>query len=97
MFVVVRCFDSESLPASRVWPTALAAIAGVFLFAGLCTPIAAAAAALLELWLAAVASGSSLDHLLAAAISLSLTALGPGAWSVDAHLFGRRRISLSDG
>lgn len=97
MFLVVRCFENEPLPTPQLWPTALAAIAGVFLFAGLCTPIAAVMAALLELGLATATHQPAIDHLLAAAISLSLAVLGPGAWSVDAHLFGRRRISLSDG
>jgi uncharacterized membrane protein YphA (DoxX/SURF4 family) len=33
-------------------------------------------------------------HVLLAALGVSLVMLGPGAWSLDARLFGRRRIDV---
>jgi len=34
-------------------------------------------------------------HVLRAAVAVSLVMLGPGAWSIDRLLFGRKRIDLS--
>ena len=34
------------------------------------------------------------SHALLAIVALSLVFLGPGAWSVDALLFGRKRIAI---
>ncbi|MDQ1472597.1 MAG: putative oxidoreductase [Bryobacterales bacterium] len=33
-------------------------------------------------------------HILLDALGASLAMLGPGAWSVDARLFGRKRIQI---
>jgi uncharacterized membrane protein YphA (DoxX/SURF4 family) len=45
-------------------------------------------------WLG-VRSGTLADtHLVSATLGLSLAALGPGAWSIDARLFGRKRIDV---
>jgi putative oxidoreductase len=33
-------------------------------------------------------------HLLLAVLAFSLAMLGPGAWSIDAGLFGRKRIAI---
>jgi uncharacterized membrane protein YphA (DoxX/SURF4 family) len=35
-------------------------------------------------------------HLSVALLGLSLAMLGPGSWSIDARLFGRRRIKIED-
>jgi hypothetical protein len=37
------------------------------------------------------------DHSLLVAIGISLAMLGPGARSIDAHLFGRKRIDFRSG
>jgi uncharacterized membrane protein YphA (DoxX/SURF4 family) len=34
------------------------------------------------------------SHLLLAILGISLAMLGPGAWSIDALLFGRKRITV---
>jgi uncharacterized membrane protein YphA (DoxX/SURF4 family) len=33
-------------------------------------------------------------HMLVAMLSVSLAMLGPGAWSIDARLFGRQRFDI---
>jgi uncharacterized membrane protein YphA (DoxX/SURF4 family) len=33
-------------------------------------------------------------HLLLAVLAISLAMLGPGAWSIDAQIFGRKRITI---
>ena len=70
--------------------------AGVFLFLGLWTPIIAGVAALLQIWIACSRTGNVWAALLAAAIGAGLSLIGPGAWSLDALLYGRKRITLRD-
>jgi putative oxidoreductase len=73
----------------------IATAAGIFLLAGLWTPIMGASAALDQLWIAL--SLPSLQpgdwiHIFLAVLSASVAMLGPGIWSIDARLFGRRRF-----
>jgi hypothetical protein len=81
---------------SHVVPPIIAAAVGVLLFAGLWTPIAGALVALLELWTVFSRQDEFWASVLAAAIASGLALLGPGAWSVDALTYGRRRISIPD-
>ena len=67
---------------------------GVFLLAGLWTPFAGVLLAAMELWAAFARGNNTSFHLLLAALGVSLMMLGPGAWSIDALLFGRKRIEL---
>jgi putative oxidoreductase len=82
-----------------------AAIAGVLLLAGLWTPVAGVLVAVLELftaffsrshgpltWAPFIRPGC----ILLGTLGVSLALLGPGAWSVDARLFGWRRIDIRD-
>jgi putative oxidoreductase len=79
--------------AEATIPT-LSAAGGVLLVAGLYTPLAGIAAAALELWIAFSRTGSGWEHVRMAGLALCLAMIGPGAWSVDARLFGRRQINL---
>ena len=72
----------------------LAAVAGILLVAGLWTPIAGALVALIEFWLAFSQHGHPSTAILLGAVSAALALLGPGAWSIDARLFGWKRIEL---
>jgi putative oxidoreductase len=74
----------------------MSAAAGLLLCIGLWTPISGAVTAAIELWIAIGMRDAVAAHSMAVAIALALAVLGPGAWSLDARLFGRRRISLSD-
>lgn len=87
------------------WSAAiLATIIGLALLAGLFTPIAGALAATgnlaFGLWSLAnggVAEPSRLMNFAClTVISLSLLFLGPGAFSLDARLFGRREIIIPE-
>jgi uncharacterized membrane protein YphA (DoxX/SURF4 family) len=84
----------DGMADQESWPAAIATLAGVLLLVGLWTPISAGIAAALQVWIAFQVSDARAAHLLAAGIAAGLCALGPGAWSVDARLFGRRRISM---
>lgn len=68
------------------------AVAGILLIVGLCTPIAGTIVALLEIGGLATAPAEKLVCLLLATFGAALTMLGPGLWSIDARLFGWKRI-----
>jgi uncharacterized membrane protein YphA (DoxX/SURF4 family) len=76
----------------------VAAAGGVFLLTGLWTPVMGGLVALEELWkvlgLHRPPGESALIHIVLAVLAVSLAMLGPGAWSTDARLFGRKRFDI---
>ena len=64
------------------------------LIVGFYTPLAALVQVGLEIWMASQGHANFEEHCVLVAVGISLMMLGPGAWSVDAHLFGRKRIDL---
>lgn len=64
----------------------------VLLWIGLWTPIAAIAEAAIQIVIIHLAQRFDPSLVVAAALGLALAMLGPGAWSLDARLFGRKRI-----
>jgi len=74
-------------------PHAIEVISGTLLLAGFWTPIAGVLQALVEF--SNALAGAGYEHALHGMIGLSLAMLGPGAWSVDARLFGRKRIDVT--
>jgi uncharacterized membrane protein YphA (DoxX/SURF4 family) len=70
--------------------------AGILLLAGLWTPIAGSLVAVIELWSTFSQAGDPWIHILLATVGGALALLGPGAWSVDARLFGWKRIGIRD-
>jgi|SRR5579862_1995355 len=72
----------------------VAACAGLLLIVGLWTPIVGVVLAGVEAWIALSANGSGAVPIALAVLGLTLAMIGPGAWSVDARLFGRRRIAF---
>jgi uncharacterized membrane protein YphA (DoxX/SURF4 family) len=65
---------------------------GLLLVAGLWTPVAGAIVAVIELSQILTVTPEPLVCLLAGSIGGALAMLGPGRWSVDARLFGWKRI-----
>ena len=86
--------ESRGMPHSGLYARFVAIGVGSLLLAGLWTPIAGALQAVIELWITFSPGGSAVVHLSLAALGVSLVMLGPGAWSIDAHLFGRKRIDI---
>lgn len=74
----------------------LTIVAGLLLLAGLWTPIAGALAALIYIWDIFSAPGDLWTKILLGTVCVALALLGPGAWSVDARLFGWKRIDVRD-
>jgi uncharacterized membrane protein YphA (DoxX/SURF4 family) len=73
----------------------ISCLSGALLLAGFWTPFAAAFQAILEGVLAFSGAAFESTHVTHALIGLSLVMLGPGSWSIDARLYGRKRIDLS--
>jgi putative oxidoreductase len=59
---------------------------------GLWTPLAAVTGAAIQVIVITFAHRFDLSLVVSVAVGLSLALLGPGAWSFDARLFGRKRI-----
>jgi len=68
--------------------------AGVLLLAGLWTPFIGTLVAGIELWHAIAHQGDPWMHILLAALGAGLALVGPGKWSVDARLFGWKRLDI---
>lgn len=73
----------------------LTIMTAMMLIAGLWTPVAGVAQALLQLYSNfSSTAAADLNHMLWAAAGLCVAMLGPGACSMDSRLFGRRRIEV---
>jgi putative oxidoreductase len=70
----------------------VAAGGGIFLLIGLWTPIAGMLIAVVEMWITFLRADGLLAPIMLTMLGASLAMIGPGAWSVDARLFGRKHI-----
>jgi uncharacterized membrane protein YphA (DoxX/SURF4 family) len=86
----------SGLPIGPAILEVLAAAAGIFFIAGLWTPIAGTLSAIIELWNAFSHAHDPWTYVLLGTFGAALALIGPGAWSVDARLFGWRRIDIRD-
>jgi putative oxidoreductase len=69
-----------------------AIIASGFLIVGLWTPVSGCLVAAFALWALIVKCGDPWTNILLAAMGVALSMIGPGVWSLDARLFGWKRI-----
>jgi hypothetical protein len=81
-------------PRHATLASATLAVSGVLLIAGLWTPVAGTVVAVVELLHILTMAPDRLACLLAGTAAGALAMLGPGRWSVDARLFGWKRIDL---
>ena len=77
-----------------VYASFIAIGVGILLLVGLWTPVAGALQVVIDLWAIFAQAGPVAMHVWLAALGASLVMLGPGALSVDALLFGRKRIEI---
>jgi putative oxidoreductase len=81
-------------PPALVILQLIAAGCAALLLVGFWTPVAGVLMAIAELSLALSHSSDPRMHIVLGTLGASLAMLGPGAWSVDARLFGRKRIQI---
>jgi putative oxidoreductase len=77
-----------------VAPSIIGVAAGVLLLFGLWTPIAGTLIAVVEIWSVLTHPTTPLVSVILAILGATLAMIGPGAWSVDARLFGRKHINV---
>ena len=69
--------------------------AAILLLLGLWTPVCGTLIAILQVWVAYSGTGAGIPIMLAT-LGITLAMIGPGAWSIDACLFGRKHIEISE-
>jgi putative oxidoreductase len=79
-------------PMNVTIPAVLLMGAGILLIVGLWTPIVGTSIALIEIWKILALPGDKWVWLLLGTAGAALAMLGPGLWSVDARLFGWKRV-----
>ena len=77
-------------------PSLIEAIVGILLILGLGTPVTGSLAALTEVWSIFWHRGDLWIAIILATFATSLSMIGPGAWSIDAYLFGRKRMKIPE-
>jgi putative oxidoreductase len=87
----VRVF-SESSKAATIAPDAAGAVLAIFIVLGLWTPVVGALLSPIEVWAMHDLPSNSSYAILLAVLGATLAMIGPGAFSVDAQLFGRKQI-----
>ena len=75
-----------------ITPHILGAGTGIVLLVGLWHPAGGMLVTIVELWIVLSCVGDPLVPLMLAILGATLAMIGPGAWSVDAQLFGRKHI-----
>lgn len=90
--------EAPQLPVVVLQVTGMGA--GILLLIGLWTPVAGALAAIVQVSIAFLRysshSGDPWIPVVQAVLSAALAMLGPGAWSIDARLFGRKHIDFPE-
>ena len=86
---------SDPPPMNVTIPAMLLMGTGILLLAGLWTPIVGISIALIEIWKVFALPGDRSVWLLLATVGAALAMLGPGQWSVDARLYGWKRLEAT--
>jgi uncharacterized membrane protein YphA (DoxX/SURF4 family) len=82
----------SGIPApGLVLPQSIGSALGLLILVGLWTPAAGTLVAAVQVWIALTGAGDE-SAIILAALGGTLAMIGPGAWSIDARLFGRKHI-----
>lgn len=96
--VLLYFAGTHLLETSRLAPSLphlMAAVAGVLLLFGVWTPLTGTAIAIVEVWIFLAQSGNPLIAIMLVSLGATVAMIGPGVWSIDAQLYGRKRIEPS--
>jgi putative oxidoreductase len=77
-------------------PAIIDVAAGLLMLIGFWTPVGSVLAVISQLWTLLISGIMAQTAILLISISVALAMLGPGAWSIDALLFGRHRLDITD-
>jgi putative oxidoreductase len=91
-FGIIQLTDA-SASTSVGLPQIVGACAGILLLLGFWTPMAGTLIAVVELWIAFTHPGDPWMPIVLATLGATAAMIGPGAWSIDARLFGRKHIN----
>ena len=94
--MLIYCAISSLTDALRfeiTVPELLGAGAGALIIAGLWTPVTGIIVSVVQGWIAFSRPNGAFMPIVLAVLGLSIAMIGPGAWSVDARLFGRKQIT----
>ena len=72
----------------------IGAAAGILLLIGLWTPFVGSLIAAVQMWIAFSYAGDPWTSIMLAILAATLAIIGPGAWSIDARVFGRVHIEI---
>ena len=90
----------EAPPLTIIVLQSIGVGAGLLLLVGLWTPAAGGLAAIVKVWIVFSRyfshSGDLWIPIIQVVLSTVLAMVGPGAWSIDARLFGRKRIDMPE-
>jgi len=92
-FACTHVLESSSLAPNL--PHLTAAVAGVLLLFGLWTPLAGSAIAIVEVWILLARSANPRFAIILVSLGATVAMIGPGIWSIDAQLYGRKHIEPS--
>jgi putative oxidoreductase len=95
VYCCFACLNATPI-CGTVVPQSIGAFGGVLMLVGLWTPVAGILVAIMETWIAFSLPSSAALPAVLAVLAASLALIGPGAWSLDARLFGRKRIEPPD-
>jgi hypothetical protein len=84
----------SSPPVTASMMSAVLAVAGLLLTVGLWTPVMGILVALVEIGEVLTSAGDRWTPLLLGSMAGALAMLGPGVWSIDARLFGWKRVEV---
>ena len=74
-------------------PFLVASVAALSLLLGLWTPLAGITISIVAIWIFfAVCAGHSLTAIIVAVLGATVAMIGPGIWSIDARLYGRKHL-----
>lgn len=96
--VLIYCalVNLRGASSSAVVPDLIGAGLSIFILVGLWTPIAGTLVSLIEVWAFLSRGVDPWFPIILATLSATLAMIGPGAWSIDARLFGRKHIETTE-